>query len=630
MIALLSIFVFTLLISLIKLESFQNNGYFSGLVIEKKNSYVILFDGIEKIYYKCSDSKIDLFDIIKVKGEISELSFKKPLESSFDFKSYLNYSGVNRQIVSNEYTTLLNLPINIVEIKCNILDTFNNEKCRELVSCFILNSKDYESELILHLKNLGLINLLSLSGLYISGIHYLFFKILNKKLSKPKAYLVSLFILLPLIFLNINRMSILRVFINQIITLIALFKGAKMDRLSIRSFSYLLILLFDRYMIFNQSIIISLIIGYPMYFSGLLLYKKKKVTKKIVSSLIFIVLIIPFNIYYNYSFNILNLLVFIALTPTLKFVVIGLYSIIFFPKIGVIETIFSYYYDFLILIDFKTLNINLNCFNQIEYLIYYLIVFSSLYFFEVNYKKIGRRFSLSLIAIVLFRCIPMNSFYYYEVYFINVGQGDSTLIRVNGENILIDTGGNLYNDLAINSLIPFFRKNKIYQIDRVYITHYDNDHYYALDSLKKNFIVKNIYDYNNFKSSLNYNFKIYNYNDIYLNYVDENMKSLILGFQLKNMSFLIMGDAPKEVEMEVLSKHPNLTADILKVGHHGSKTSTDERFIKAIKPKEAIISCGENNIYHHPNEEVIKILETNNVKIRRTDIEGTISYKIFK
>ena len=630
MIALLSIFVFTLLISLIKLESFQNNGYFSGLVIEKKNSYVILFDGIEKIYYKCSDSKIDLFDIIKVKGEISELSFKKPLESSFDFKPYLNYSGVNRQIVSNEYTTLLNLPINIVEIKCNILDTFNNEKCRELVSCFILNSKDYESELILHLKNLGLINLLSLSGLYISGIHYLFFKILNKKLSKPKAYLVSLFILLPLIFLNINRMSILRVFINQIITLIALFKGAKMDRLSIRSFSYLLILLFDRYMIFNQSIIISLIIGYPMYFSGLLLYKKKKVTKKIVSSLIFIVLIIPFNIYYNYSFNILNLLVFIALTPTLKFVVIGLYSIIFFPKIGVIETIFSYYYDFLILIDFKTLNINLNCFNQIEYLIYYLIVFSSLYFFEVNYKKIGRRFSLSLIAIVLFRYIPINSFYYYEVYFINVGQGDSTLIRVNGENILIDTGGNLYNDLAINSLIPFFRKNKIYQIDRVYITHYDNDHYYALDSLKKNFIVKNIYDYNNFKSSLNYNFKIYNYNDVYLNYVDENMKSLILGFQLKNMSFLIMGDAPKEVEMEVLSKHPNLTADILKVGHHGSKTSTDERFIKAIKPKEAIISCGENNIYHHPNEEVIKILETNNVKIRRTDIEGTISYKIFK
>ena len=90
-----------------------------------------------------------------------------------------------------------------------------------------------------------------------------------------------------------------------------------------------------------------------------------------------------------------------------------------------------------------------------------------------------------------------------------------------------------------------------------------------------------------------------------------------------------MGDASKNVEYRIIKEYPNLDVDYLKCGHHGSNTSTSEEFIETITPNEAIISCGENNKYGHPNKEVISTLTKYNVEIRRTDTEGTITYKFF-
>ena len=110
---------------------------------------------------------------------------------------------------------------------------------------------------------------------------------------------------------------------------------------------------------------------------------------------------------------------------------------------------------------------------------------------------------------------------------------------------------------------------------------------------------------------------------------DENYKSLVLSYEFKNIKFLFMGDAPKEIEEKIILSNPNLRCDVLKVGHHGSNTSSSEDFIKTIKPKIAIISCGYNNKYHHPSDETLEVLEKYNIKIRRTDLEGTINYKFW-
>ena len=87
-----------------------------------------------------------------------------------------------------------------------------------------------------------------------------------------------------------------------------------------------------------------------------------------------------------------------------------------------------------------------------------------------------------------------------------------------------------------------------------------------------------------------------------------------------------MGDAPKKIEHEIIRDNKKIPCDILKVGHHGSKTSTSDEFIRYLTPRVGVISCGRKNKYGHPNSEVIAILKRYHVKIRRTDLEGTITY----
>ena len=183
----------------------------------------------------------------------------------------------------------------------------------------------------------------------------------------------------------------------------------------------------------------------------------------------------------------------------------------------------------------------------------------------------------------------------------------------------------MYTDLAKNNLIPYFKRNRIYKIDEVFVTHYDYDHYGALESLKSNFTIEKVYDYNNFESK-EYPFILKDLNLYRDNFEDENDKSLVLYFSFKDISFLFMGDASSEIESLIIENNPSLTSTYLKVGHHGSKTASSYEFINQINPREAIISCGKNNKFKHPHEETLINLNKCNVKIRRTDLEGTINY----
>lgn len=215
-----------------------------------------------------------------------------------------------------------------------------------------------------------------------------------------------------------------------------------------------------------------------------------------------------------------------------------------------------------------------------------------------------------------------------QIHFINVGQGDSTLIIHQKQTILIDTGGSLYQDIAKKTLIPFLKKKRIYSLDYVIVTHDDYDHNGAFASLNENFVVKKYIDHKKeFPLIINDDFIIKNLN-IYASSdeMDDNDKSLVLYFAIKNTSFLLMGDAPKWVESKIIKDNPQLNCDILKIGHHGSNTSTSEYFIDCVRPKQAIISVGKHNNYGHPSDSVLAILKAYDIRIRRTDIESTISF----
>ena len=219
---------------------------------------------------------------------------------------------------------------------------------------------------------------------------------------------------------------------------------------------------------------------------------------------------------------------------------------------------------------------------------------------------------------------PLLPCFSQEVSFINVGQGDSILIRDGANAVLLDTGGSLSFDMAEETLIPYLRKKRIYKLNALIASHGDFDHIGAKDSLMKNFEVLSFYsDPSSFPldvGSLHFeNLNVYPWGE-------ENQSSLVLSLSFLGKTFLFTGDATKEVERRILQDHSDLSCDVLKVGHHGSDTSTCEEWLDALKPKEAVISVGYGNKYGHPSPDVVGRLEERGIRIRRTDREGTVSY----
>ena len=231
------------------------------------------------------------------------------------------------------------------------------------------------------------------------------------------------------------------------------------------------------------------------------------------------------------------------------------------------------------------------------------------------------------VSLLIFLALPIENQVSNEVNFIYVGQGDCTLIRNKNKVALIDTGGLTYKDVANSSLIPYLKKKKIYKIDTVFITHYDYDHYGAYNELIKTYKVSRFYDYDSIFPITMGDVTFQNYNKYGSNSQEENDKSLVIGFNLCQKDFLICGDAPSSIEKEIMKHEEAIACDILKVGHHGSNTSSSEEWIKYLNPKEAVVSCGKNNRFGHPNKEVINVLNKYHIKIKRTDLEGTIKYQ---
>jgi competence protein ComEC len=247
------------------------------------------------------------------------------------------------------------------------------------------------------------------------------------------------------------------------------------------------------------------------------------------------------------------------------------------------------------------------------------------------------------------------------VTFIDVGQGDSTLIelpKMKG-NILIDTGGIInYNNkewsvkknkysIALSKTIPYLKSRGIRKLDYLILTHGDFDHMGEAINLVENFkvekVIFNCGEFNKLEQDLikvldkkkipYYScIKELNIDDnklYFLNnkdYGNENDNSSVIYTELSNHKFLFMGDAGVEVEEDLIKKSKDI--DVLKVGHHGSKTSSGKEFINEINPKYSIISVGKNNRYGHPNKGVIDNLEDS--KIYRTDQDGSIMFRINK
>lgn len=236
----------------------------------------------------------------------------------------------------------------------------------------------------------------------------------------------------------------------------------------------------------------------------------------------------------------------------------------------------------------------------------------------------------------------------FQIHYIDVGQADATAIFFpNGKTMLID-GGNSDDGIIIKN---HFKRYGIEKIDYLIATHPHEDHIGGLSYVIDNFTIGEI-----FMPKVTYDSSVYTelldkicnlgytintakkgicitesedyiaeiLSPVRSSYDDINHYSVILKITYKNTAFLFTGDAESINENEL---NGNISADVLKVGHHGSDTSSTEAFLDKVNPDIAVIHVGKDNSYNHPHDIVLKRLKNRNVKILRTDIDGTVIIK---
>ncbi|MCR5450221.1 MAG: MBL fold metallo-hydrolase [Solobacterium sp.] len=223
--------------------------------------------------------------------------------------------------------------------------------------------------------------------------------------------------------------------------------------------------------------------------------------------------------------------------------------------------------------------------------------------------------------VLLWVCLACGLLHpFAEVTFINVGQGDSILIRMplNTHNILIDTGKPSYSD----ELDTILQAKSIRKIHTLFITHSDLDHSGNRDHIVRNYHTDQVIT-RHFDEVICGNVRFADLNRISND--DENQSSLVIYFELNGLSYLMTGDADEVTEKAVVRDYGNLTADILKVSHHGSSTGSSEELLDQLKPDLAVISAGAYKMYHHPSEQTLQRLLQRHIPYLNTREEGDIT-----
>ena len=232
-----------------------------------------------------------------------------------------------------------------------------------------------------------------------------------------------------------------------------------------------------------------------------------------------------------------------------------------------------------------------------------------------------------------------------RVDFLNVGQADCALLSTNGHYMVIDGGNNGDAD----TILSYLEGQGVEKLDAVVGTHPHEDHIGSLDAIINHFDVDAVYmpkimhTSKTFEDVLdavaNKGLKIkspspgdtIDFNGLEIEvlgpqreYKDFNNNSIVLKVNAGETAFLFTGDAEETAEKDILQADYDLQADVLKVGHHGSSTSSSQAFLQAVKPKYAVISVGVGNSYHHPEEEALQRLQSIGAEIYRTDLQGNI------
>ena len=603
----------------------SENHIYQGVVVSSRENYFLLYSHGERFYvYNYENDRI-VGDIVSVKGDVTDVSFVT-YESQIDFNQYLANKGVKRAIQKTSINVTFNRPLRIQNYKSTFLSELNNNAA-PLVDAMVFNTKDYDSSVVQTAESIQLIFLLSTAGIYFSFFIRSLKKVIYLKFDDHESHLLSLLIVSPYVVFSFPKVGVLRVFLLNLMSIPPKDdkKPPKMTYLTKVAITHFILLSLNPYWAFDSGFLIGLGLTISVYFFRLSFHEQLSFKSRLVTPILVFLLLQPLIQFQSGQIHLLTFFEQFVMIPVNEvFIVLSVIGLIGIPMTPILNFSGNLIYECFKLFEKIDLKVPFGDYGTIYVALFYCLFVVGLYLFESKRYRHVRYVAVTGLLLFMVGLLPIQPSITSGVYFVNVGQGDSIIIQDHFHAVMIDTGGNISFNMAKKTLIPFMNRKQIYHLDALITTHDDYDHSGAASSLMENFKVKTHLTSNDDFPYQSGNIYLENLN--HYESKDENESSLVLYLNFNNKKYLFMGDAPKEIEKQIIKDNPSLKCDILKVGHHGSKTSTDESFIQQVQPKEAIISCGKNNKYGHPNKEVLDVLNHYDVKIRRTDIEGTISY----
>ena len=621
---------------------------FIGIVTKyevKEDKITIEIKAKEKllITYKYQDKEFNNLsygDKIKAKGTLITPS-KNTNQNTFNYQKYLYYKKIYYLVEATSINKIANNNNYLYTIKNTLYQKIDKLKSSNYIKTLLFCDNTLSKEIKESYRINGISHLFSVSGMHINFFVSIIYLYLNKiTYNKRIKYLITnIFIITYLILFPSS--SLLRSTVMSILYSINYLLKLKIKKIDILLLTLGVSLLINPFIIYDLGYIYSYTITFFLVLSSSTLKKKNKINKIIYISLLSFLVSIPITIYNSFEINIISILLNIILVPIISIIILPLTILTYiFPILDSILYLFTNTLETISLFISK-INITKIIFPKPSLLIivlYYIIIL-------LSYQN-KKYFYLNIILLIIIYISPyLNS--NFEVVMFEVGEADCHLIKYpyNKNTILIDTGKNEYK--IKNEVIPYLKSIGIKKIDYLIITHGDLDHIGGSITLINNFQVKNvILNKGTFtdlekeliknlnKKKIPYQININKINisnhTIYLlnntKYNNENDNSIITYFTYQKYKFLYMGDASITTEDNLLENYNLNNISILKVGHHGSNTSSSKDFISQINPSISLISVGENNIYHHPNKEVINNLSKS--RIYRTDINNMVKLTI--
>ena len=622
-------------IGIVTSYKYDNERY--TIYLKSAEELIVYFDVITKLDIKYGDK-------LQVNGSISKPK-NNTIPNLFNYKKYLERKKIYNIVYADSVKKISNNENIIYYIKNKLIERIDNiPKSKMYIKAFVLGLKDeINKDVLSSYSENGISHLFAISGMHISLFSMVIFFFIKKiSYNNYYNYLVVLTFLIFYMLILDSPISVVRTIVMFIIFAINKLFNLKISRVDLMILVFIVISLFDPYVIYEISFQFSYVISF-----FLVVFNKKinnSKNKKLYMSFICFLVSFPIVIYNFYQVSLISILLNLFMIPFV--------SIIIFP-LSIITLIFPFLdnllYIFIKILESISLFINkfdifklqLSKPSLILVIIYYILIIFSIY---------NRKY---LVLFILTIIIHKNYTYFdnnLNVLYLDVNQGDSTLITYKNNTILIDTGGSyFYDNMSLSRTIPYLKSIGRNKINYLILTHGDYDHMGESINLIENFKVEKVIfkcgEFNDLekelikvleKKKIKYYSCIKELNTdnskLYFlqtkEYEKENDNRNVIYRELNGYKFMFMGDSGTEKEKDILDKYNICDIDVLKVGHHGSKTSSDKKFIDEIKPKYSIISVGKNNRYGHPNKEVLDTL--NDSKIYRTDQDGSIIFKIRK